>query len=1131
LRQRWLKDLLPAADLPPAVAANSATNLPPSHAAGIEAARNALSQTRELNTAQLKDAGDTLTAAAADEQLADQIGTDWRALRGIAARAENDAQQLEQNTARDRTATMLAWRASLPERASVEQLEAQLASERAALTDARTSSTALQSEVSRELERPGQIRDELKTAQLTLADAERAPPAHDASTPALEEILRLRRQSTTRLAQTRVAKLEEELRSYDVRLRLLTARLRDRQRETADRQQKVEALQNLILDRSSAVVAALNARLDHEADEAAVEGASLTEVARLNQQFGLEEARTISRLAELHTLKDEYSKAQRGTAEALKNTRARIDIGVSEAVGLILLSERRKLQSVPALKRKLAGIESELVQARIRLIDLRETSTGMDDPAQRVSAELQRLPDTDAATRTRQREVLYRLIATRAELLPQLTVLQTRLAEALAETEQDLRALTNVSTELRDLLDARLLWIPSHAPVGRTWPSEIFTGLLDVLTPQRWWDSLRAVAAQAFGRPFASLAGISILVALSLLRRRVKTALETIAAPMRRIRTDRYRLTGRALLLSLVASFWAPTLLWFAARLCQRAAETGQAFSDALALAFGDLVIPAAALSFLGWISVDRGLASAHFRWTQARRTSLRRIQLWMSCALLPAQFFLALYFYSAEQVSNAGLARFVFVGAGLLLSWLAWRELAPGALWSPRTAVTEPVRFRQLLRLGISGFALAVCGLALSGYFLTATTLTARLVESAGVLLIAATLHGMALRWLTLGERRLALKRMEEKRGQEPAREDEDLETRPDFAAEAEQISLASINQQTRRLLRALTAVFLVGALLWVWSDFIPALAYLGETAAWHSSYQVEGKEIAVIVTLRALLFAGVALALTWIATRNLPGLLEIGVLRRLQVDAPTRYAITAVCRYAIAIFGTAFGLSLLGLRWGQLQWMAAALSVGLGFGLQEIFANFVSGLIVLFERPIRVGDVISVRGIEGTVTRIRTRATTVVDWDNKEVVIPNKTFITEQLTNWTLSDSITRIVIKLGVAYASDTDQVRSMLLDLARAQSKVLREPGPNCWCVALGNSAVEFELRVFVGDVLERNPVRNELHTTILRECRARGIELAFPQMDVWLRNPPEPVALPGTPSAVSRADPDPSGASP
>src|SRR3569623_1212868 len=164
------------------------------------------------------------------------------------------------------------------------------------------------------------------------------------------------------------------------------------------------------------------------------------------------------------------------------------------------------------------------------------------------------------------------------------------------------------------------------------------------------------------------------------------------------------------------------------------------------------------------------------------------------------------------------------------------------------------------------------------------------------------------------------------------------------------------------------------------------------------------------------------------------------------------------------------------------------------------------------------RVGDIVSIGGIEGTVSRIRTRATTVIDWDNKEVVIPNKTFITEKLTNWTLSDAVTRVVIKLGVAYSSDPEAVRSMLLELARAHAKVLKEPPPSCWCVALASSTLDFELRIFVGSVMDRNAVRNDLHGAILRECRARGIEISFPQTDVWLRNLPQP-----PPSAADTKD--------
>ena len=184
----------------------------------------------------------------------------------------------------------------------------------------------------------------------------------------------------------------------------------------------------------------------------------------------------------------------------------------------------------------------------------------------------------------------------------------------------------------------------------------------------------------------------------------------------------------------------------------------------------------------------------------------------------------------------------------------------------------------------------------------------------------------------------------------------------------------------------------------------------------------------------------------LTIVSSRNLPGLIEIGLMSQATIDAASRYAITSMLRYAIVIGGTLIGLGLLGLRWSQLQWMAAALTVGLGFGLQEIFANFVSGLILLFERPFRVGDVITVGDLTGRVTRIRTRATTILDFDNKEIVVPNKTFITGQLINWTLTDTTTRVTIKVGVDYGTDPDLVHELLMQAATANSRVLRETDP-------------------------------------------------------------------------------------
>ncbi len=243
----------------------------------------------------------------------------------------------------------------------------------------------------------------------------------------------------------------------------------------------------------------------------------------------------------------------------------------------------------------------------------------------------------------------------------------------------------------------------------------------------------------------------------------------------------------------------------------------------------------------------------------------------------------------------------------------------------------------------------------------------------------------------------------------------------------------------------------------------------------------------------------------LTVIAARNLPGLLEIGLLTRVQIDAPTRYAITSVARYAIVILGVIVGLGFLGMRWSQLQWMAAALTVGLGFGLQEIFANFVSGLILLFERPFRVGDIITIGEFTGRVTRIRTRATTILDFDNKEVVIPNKAFITDRLTNWTLSDQMTRLIIKVGVSYGSDIDKVHALLLQAADACPYVTRDPPARTWLLAFGPSSLDFELRVFVPAVEQRLLAQNDLHGRIAELLATHEIDIAFPQMDLNVRD--------------------------
>ncbi len=128
----------------------------------------------------------------------------------------------------------------------------------------------------------------------------------------------------------------------------------------------------------------------------------------------------------------------------------------------------------------------------------------------------------------------------------------------------------------------------------------------------------------------------------------------------------------------------------------------------------------------------------------------------------------------------------------------------------------------------------------------------------------------------------------------------------------------------------------------------------------------------------------------------------------------------------------------------------------MGLGFGLQEIFANFVSGLIILFEKPVRIGDVVTIGNLSGTVSRIRIRATTITDFDHKEIIVPNKTFVTDQLLNWSLSDTVTRVTLRIGVRFGSDLERVRELLFAAARENPRVLKDPEPQVFFLNFGES---------------------------------------------------------------------------
>lgn len=190
-----------------------------------------------------------------------------------------------------------------------------------------------------------------------------------------------------------------------------------------------------------------------------------------------------------------------------------------------------------------------------------------------------------------------------------------------------------------------------------------------------------------------------------------------------------------------------------------------------------------------------------------------------------------------------------------------------------------------------------------------------------------------------------------------------------------------------------------------------------------------------------------------------------------------------------------------LLGLRWSQVQWLVAGLSVGLGFGLQEVFANFVSGIIILVERPIRIGDVVTIDGVSGVVSKIQIRATSITDWDRREYIVPNRELVTGKLLNWTLSDSTNRIVINVGIGYSNDPDLARQTMLHIAKEHPNVMNDPGPIATFESFGDNSLDLVLRAYLPDMDNRLGTITEIHTQILRAFDEVGINIPYPQREV------------------------------
>ena len=330
-------------------------------------------------------------------------------------------------------------------------------------------------------------------------------------------------------------------------------------------------------------------------------------------------------------------------------------------------------------------------------------------------------------------------------------------------------------------------------------------------------------------------------------------------------------------------------------------------------------------------------------------------------------------------------------------------------------------------------------------------------------------------------------------------------------FALRVKPLRLLAVVQRHRPLIERRAHRTLVALAVAAW--IVPTLDHFAlaapATAAVHTALTAELVRGSIRVSLGDVLAFVATVWLAFLVSSFVRFLLQEDVYPRLHLTPGLPYAVSTLLHYVILFLGFLLAIAALGVDPNKVTILGGAFGIGVGFGLQNVVNNFVSGLIVLFERPVRVGDIVQIGELVGEVRRIGMRSSTVRIFDGAEVIVPNSQLVAEKVTNWTHSDRMRRIALPVGVAYGTAPDKVLALLTEVARAQRDVVSRPAPLALFQGFGDSALNFELSVWTDRFERWAEIKSELGVAVYAALRDAGIDIPFPQHEVRLHGAPPP----------------------
>lgn len=764
---------------------------------------------------------------------------------------------------------------------------------------------------------------------------------------------------------------------------------------------------------------------------------------------------------------------------------------ISVLKGSLLLSKilYQQKQALPHLRLD-ANLADEIADIRLYQFELGQQRDKMGNPQDYVDNLLTRQPPEQVTPDLR--ETLLDLATTRVELFDRLGRELNALLNESITLQLNQKQLATTAQALRNTLEEQMFWIPSNKPLDLAWLKGAPQHLKAQLAELPWGEGITELWEGLVDRPWLFIPLLLLIGALLWRRGWLYSKLNDLHHDIGHYKRDSQMHTPLALLLNVLLAL--PVTLFLA--LCGLALHIDARGQNAT---LGDALLEMA-LAWLVFYTLYRilapgGVAELHFHWPRPQVALLSKQIRRLGVVVMALVAVVTVAEHQPQALADDVIGIIVVLTCYALMALVLSNLL----LAEPMREQTSP--FRLLIGIAFTLLPLVFMVAVGFGYYYTSLKLTDRLINTLYLLILVLLIEATFVRGLAVAARRLAYARAIAKRQAQP-RETPDGD---EVVVEEPVLDIEQVNQQSLRLIRLALLGGFIACLYLVWADLITVFAYLDQITLYQyvsgTGDTATHVPISLLDGLGALIIVGITAALA----RNLPGLLEVLVLSRLKLAQGSAYATTTLLSYTLVAIGIVSTLATLGVSWDKLQWLVAALSVGLGFGLQEIFANFISGLIILFERPVRIGDVVTIGNLSGTVSKIRIRATTITDFDHKEIIVPNKTFITGQLINWSLSDTVTRVTLKLGVAYGSDLELVRKLLLQAAQENVRVLKEPAPSVYFLTFGESTLDHELRIHVRDLGDRNPATDEINRFIDREFAKHGIDIAFRQVDVYVKN--------------------------